>query len=163
MSILALQRCHAPLKLKHLSLAIIGLLTVFTILTGLHAQGTAARSVWDGVYTDQQAKRGESPYHDYCADCHGDDLEGDAEAPALSGAMFQTNWEGLPLGSLFQRIRRDMPLNKYVGTLSPGMNADILAYILKVNRFPQGSAELSHAAEVLNQIRFESVKPDRKR
>jgi hypothetical protein len=47
--------------------------------------------------------------------------------------------------------------------LSPSVNADILAYILKVNRFPEGSAELSHAAETLNQIRFESVKPDRKR
>jgi mono/diheme cytochrome c family protein len=148
---------------KYLSLASISLVVIAAAFSVLRGQGTASRSVWDGVYTDQQAQRGETPYHDYCADCHGDDLEGDAEAPALSGAMFQTNWDGLPLGSLFQRIRRDMPLNKYVGALSPSVNADILAYILKVNRFPQGSAELSHAAEILNQIRFESVKPDRKR
>ncbi len=134
------------MNLKHLSLATIGVMAVCVAFSMLRAQEPASRSVWDGVYTDQQAKRGESPYHDYCADCHGDDLEGDAESPALSGAMFQTNWEGLPLGSLFQRIRRDMPLNKYVGTLSPSVNADILAYILKVNRFPEGSAELSHAA-----------------
>ena len=119
--------------------------------------------MWDGVYTDEQAKRGQPKYRENCADCHGDDLEGDAEAPSLSDATFLTNWEGLPLGSLYQRIRRDMPLNKYVGSLSPSVNADILAYILKVNRFPQGNAELSHAADVLNQIRFESVKPNRKR
>ena len=150
-------------SLKYLSLATIGVAAICVALSVLRAQEPASRSVWDGVYTDQQAKRGEPKYHDYCADCHGDDLEGDAEAPALSGAMFQTNWEGLPLGSLFQRIRRDMPLNKYVGTLSPSVNADILAYILKVNRFPEGSAELSHAPEILNQIRFESTKPDRKR
>jgi S-disulfanyl-L-cysteine oxidoreductase SoxD len=151
------------LNFKYLSLATITVAAICVALSVLRAQEPAARSVWDGVYTDQQAKRGESPYHDYCADCHGDDLEGDAEAPPLSGATFQTNWEGLPLGSLYQRIRRDMPLNKYVGSLSPSMNADILAYILKVNRFPQGSAELSHAAEILDQIRFESAKPDRKR
>jgi mono/diheme cytochrome c family protein len=146
------------LNLKYLSLAAMGAAAI--VFTSLHAQETT-RSVWDGVYTDQQAKRGEPKYRESCADCHGDDLEGDAEAPALSGAMFQTNWEGLPLGSLYQRIRRDMPLNKFVGTLSPSANADILAYILKVNRFPQGGAELSHAAEILNQIRFESVKPKR--
>ena len=151
------------MSFKYLSLATISLVVIAAAFSVLRGQGTASRSVWDGVYTDQQAQRGETPYHDYCADCHGDDLEGDAEAPALSGAMFQTNWDGLPLGSLFQRIRRDMPLNKYVGALSPSVNADILAYILKVNRFPEGSAELSHAAEILNQIRFESVIPDRKR
>src|SRR6266478_2954271 len=98
------------LNLKYFSLAMIGAAAIFTVL---HAQESATRSVWDGVYTDQQAKRGEPKYRENCADCHGDDLEGDAEAPALSGATFQTNWEGLPLGSLFQRIRRDMPLNKY--------------------------------------------------
>jgi mono/diheme cytochrome c family protein len=145
-------------KLKYFILGAMG--TAAIVFTSLHAQ-EMTRSVWDGVYTDQQAKRGEPKYRENCADCHGDDLEGDAEAPALSGAMFQTNWDGLPLGSLYQRIRRDMPLNKYVGTLSPSVNADILAYILKVNRFPQGGAELSHAAELLNQIRFESVKRKR--
>jgi len=148
---------------KSIVVGALGLAVLCTGLSLLKAQAAATHSVWDGVYTEEQAKRGEPKYHDYCADCHGDDLEGDAEAPALSGATFQTNWEGLPLGSLFQRIRRDMPLNKYVGTLSPSVNADILAYILKVNRFPPGSAELSHASEILNQIRFESAKPGAKR
>ena len=147
---------------KYVTLAILAVAAISTAVSVLRAQETS-RSVWDGVYTDQQAKRGEPKYRENCADCHGDDLEGDAEAPALSGAAFLTTWEGLPLGSLYQRIRRDMPLNKYVGSLSPSVNADILAYILKVNRFPQGSAELSHAADILNQIRFESVKPNRKR
>jgi len=149
--------------LKYLSLAMIAPAAICAAFSVLKAQQTISHSVWDGVYTDQQAKRGEPKYHDYCADCHGDDLEGDAEAPALSGLTFQTNWEGLPLGSLFQRIRRDMPLNKYVGTLSPSVNADILAYILKVNKFPEGRSDLAHAVDILNDIRFESKKPDHKR
>ncbi len=120
-------------------------------------------SVWDGVYTDQQAKRGEPLYREHCADCHGEDLEGDAEAPALSGGTFVTNWNGLPLGSLFQRIRRDMPLNGNVGKLGSAASADILAFMLKANRFPSGTRELSRSGDALDQIRFEATKRDQKR
>jgi mono/diheme cytochrome c family protein len=148
-------------NLKYLNLAVTGSAAICLAWSILRAQEPPRRSVWDGVYTDQQAKRGEPKYRESCADCHGDDLEGDAEAPALSGATFQTNWEGLPLGSLYQRIRRDMPLNKYVGSLSPTVNADILAYMLKVNKFPQGAVELPYSTGILNQIRFQSVKPQR--
>ena len=30
-----------------------------------------ARSVWDGVYTEDQAKRGEEMYFERCVRCHG--------------------------------------------------------------------------------------------
>ena len=46
------------------------------------------RSIWDGVYTDQQAQRGSDLYGRKCASCHGDDLEGDiVEHPALAGGV----------------------------------------------------------------------------
>jgi mono/diheme cytochrome c family protein len=130
---------------------------------GLWAQQQSSRSVWDRVYTDEQAKRGAPLYHEHCADCHGEELEGDAEAPALSGGTFLTNWNGLPLSGLFQRIRRDMPLNSDVGKLGPALSADILAYILKVNKFPPGSTELSHSSVALDQIRFEADKRSERR
>jgi mono/diheme cytochrome c family protein len=136
------------------------------IVTGysvMRAQQLTLLSVWDGVYTEEQAQRGEPLYKDHCFDCHGEDLEGDAEAPPLAGGTFLTNWDGLTLGNLYLRIRRDMPLNKDAGKLSPSVNADVLAYILSVNHFPSGHAELPHAAEILNQIRFEAEKDDRKR
>ena len=31
----------------------------------------ASRSVWDGVYTDEQAKRGQTLYGKECSSCHG--------------------------------------------------------------------------------------------
>jgi mono/diheme cytochrome c family protein len=129
----------------------------------LWAQNSPSRSVWDGVYTDEQAKRGGPLYHEHCADCHGDELEGDAEAPALSGGTFLTNWNGLTLGTLFQRIRRDMPLNGNVGKLGSAVSADILAYMLKVNRFPFGATELSRSADALDLIRFEAARREQKR
>lgn len=128
---------------------------------GLRAQDRP-RSVWDGVYTETQAKRGLPLYNEHCLDCHGDDLEGDAETPPLRGGPFLTNWDGQKLGDLYTRIRRDMPLNSEAGKLSPAVVADLVAYLLSINRFPAGSKELPHAVEVLNEIRFEVREPQSK-
>ena len=70
------------------------------------------RSVWDGVYTDEQARRGQPFYHDACSACHGDSLKGSGETPALVGNTFLSNWNGLPLSDLFERIRRTMQQDK---------------------------------------------------
>jgi mono/diheme cytochrome c family protein len=119
------------------------------------------RSVWDGVYTEQQAQRGESLYRANCASCHGDTLKGAGETPPLSGGPFTANWNGLTLGDLFERIRRTMPQDK-PGQLNRHSKADILAYVLKVNKFPTGKTELEHQTEFLREIRFDAAKPDGK-
>jgi mono/diheme cytochrome c family protein len=118
----------------------------------------AARSVWDGVYTAEQAKRGETAYRTACAKCHGDTLAGGEAAPPLTGGEFQANWNGLTMGDLFERLRLSMPADR-PGTLTSAQNADILAYMLTVNQFPAGKKELERQAELLKQIRFESTKP----
>ncbi len=35
-----------------------------------------SRSVWEGVYTKEQAQRGLAAYRENCAKCHGDNLGG---------------------------------------------------------------------------------------
>jgi S-disulfanyl-L-cysteine oxidoreductase SoxD len=117
------------------------------------------RTVWDGVYTDEQAKRGEALYSTNCASCHGTDLTGGESAPPLSGIEFFSNWGGLSVGELFERIRVSMPLNR-PGRLSREQNADIVSFVLKANRFPAGEAELARQAEVLNLIRLEAYRPE---
>ncbi len=119
------------------------------------------RSVWDGAYTEEQAQRGEPLYRASCASCHGDTLKGAGEVPPLSGGPFMANWNGLTLGDLFERIRRTMPQDK-PGRLSRQYKADILAYVLSVNKFPAGKTELKHQTEFLREIRFEATKPDGK-
>ena len=52
------------------------------------AQESAATSVWDGVYTELQAERGEATYSKTCARCHRDDLKGEELAPSLVGVAF---------------------------------------------------------------------------
>jgi len=115
-------------------------------------------SEWDGVYTDEQAKRGAPLYSQFGASCHGPDLTGGEMAPALAGADFSSNWNGLTLGDLFERMRTSMPQND-PGGLSRQQNADILAYMLSSNKFPAGTTELGRDTEALKQIRFQSLKP----
>lgn len=116
------------------------------------------RSVWDGVYTPEQAKRGEAIYDKECSVCHGDTLNGTGEAPPLAGGRFLSNWDGLTVGDLFERIRKTMPQNKPARLTRP-QDADVLAYMLSFNKFPSGKSELQHQAEWLKLIRFEGSKP----
>ena len=122
----------------------------------LTAQTT--KSVWDGVYSGEQAGRGKALYAKECAGCHGAELTGGEEAPPLTGGAFTANWNGLTVGDLFERIRVSMPEGR-PGTLSRQTNADILAFILSSNGFPAGNTDMPTATEVLKTIRFEAEKP----
>jgi cytochrome c len=125
----------------------------------LRAQAPAAesRSVWEGVYTEEQAKRGETIYSKECAACHGAMLTGGESAPPLTGGAFLANWNGLTMGDLFDRIRKTMPQSN-PGRLTRQQDADILAFMLSVNKFPSGKTELYRQSEMLKEIRFESAK-----
>ena len=140
---------------------VLGTLALAVIVAALRAQ-QPARSVWDRVYTDDQARRGRPVYVAKCEDCHGQSLEGDAEAPPLSGGAFITNWNGLGLDKLYERIHRDMPADR-PGTLNRNESTDVLAYMLSYNGFPPGDAELPSAPQVLAEIRFEAENPRKKR
>ncbi len=119
------------------------------------------RSVWDGVYTQAQEKRGEALYAEQCASCHGLTLNGGESAPPLSGGEFMSNWNTLTVGDLFDRIRSTMPADR-PGHLTRDQTADIVARILAGNDFPAGNTELERQSEALKQIRIEAVKPEKK-
>ena len=115
-------------------------------------------SLWDGVYTDEQATRGSVVYADQCARCHGADLAGGDAVPPLTGGQFLSNWNTLSVNDLFERIRVSMPADR-PGHLSRQQDADILAYVLSFDKFPSGKSELGTQAEPLKQIRFDAFKP----
>jgi S-disulfanyl-L-cysteine oxidoreductase SoxD len=116
------------------------------------------KSQWEGVYTADQAKRGEPLYSQYCASCHGPDLAGGEMAPGLTGGEFSSNWNDLSLGDLFERIRVSMPQNS-PGSLTRQQNADILAFLLSKANVPAGSSELPTQTEMLKMIKFLASKP----
>ena len=119
----------------------------------------APGSLWDGVYTDEQAERGSVLYSQKCASCHGDHLQGKRpQTPALTGSGFKGNWNGETVDDLFEKIQTAMPADK-PGSLSRQQNADALAFILRANEFPAGQAQLPADADKLKQIRFEAERP----
>jgi cytochrome c len=118
----------------------------------------APKSVWDGAYTEEQAKRGADAYMKNCSECHQAELTGDGFAPALSGADFMNAWNGLTVGDLFDRIRISMPPGKE-SSVSNTDKIDIVAHILAFNKFPAGKTELAPQVETAKQIKFEATKP----
>ena len=123
------------------------------LCAALFAQ-SASRSVWDGVYTSEQAMRGSAAYASECAACHGVALTGGESAPPLAGGEFLSNWNGLTVGDLFDRIRISMPADR-PGKLNREQIADILSYMLSMNQFPAGKTELERQPDALKQIRIE--------
>lgn len=117
----------------------------------------ATKSVWDGVYTEAQAKTGQANYNSLCASCHGDQLNGGEMAPPLAGGEFMSNWNGLTVGDLYERIRTTMPPGD-PGKVGRDDKVAIISYILQYNKFPAGSTELPNQAEVLRQIQIQAEK-----
>jgi mono/diheme cytochrome c family protein len=100
----------------------------------------SSKSVWDGAYTEVQAKRGESVYAAQCSRCHSDDLTG--QQSRLLGERFMRDWAEDNAGSLFRRIKATMPRGA-VGSLSDAQYIDIVAYIFQQNGFPAGAGDLA--------------------
>ena len=121
-------------------------------------QENIMRSIWDGVYTEEQAGRGERAYTRACAACHLDDLLGDGFAPSLVGATFSFRWTDLSVGDIFATIRATMPQGA-PASLSPQAYADLAAFLLSANDYPAGDAELEPDVATLEQIRIESQQP----
>jgi S-disulfanyl-L-cysteine oxidoreductase SoxD len=130
-----------------------GRVVLLLALAALLALAQTSRSVWDGVYTEDQSKRGAAIYAKECAACHGAELLGGESAPALVGGAFLSNWNTLTVGDLFERIRQSMPQDD-PGRLSRQQDADVLAFMLQANEFPAGKAELDKQTEVLKLIGF---------
>jgi mono/diheme cytochrome c family protein len=106
----------------------------------------ATTSILTGVFTDAQATRGQAVYRETCGNCHS--------TSEFTGAPFQRKWAGQPILTFFDHVRMSMPLDN-PGGLSREQYAAVLAYILKLNNYPTGSAELPTSEDGLRRIRFE--------
>ena len=122
----------------------IGWGSLFFCLGWFVCRGVAAETqTAGGLYSEAQAGRGEALYQQFCSACHGARLQGNPAAP-LTGEAFRARWEDgkHSLDDLFYIIRSLMP-NNAPGSLSKAQYADVVAYILKVNGYPEGGSELT--------------------
>jgi S-disulfanyl-L-cysteine oxidoreductase SoxD len=113
----------------------------------------AKKGIWDGVFTAEQAARGKTALlQNGCNGCHGPELAGD-RGPSLKGERFVSAWENGSLNRLFVKLRDTMPpLN--AEQVSPNTKIDIIAYLLQVNGFPSGPAELGFDADALEGLQI---------
>jgi len=126
-------------------------LAVSSVVAGGWAAAQVGKSVWDGVYSDDQAARGKKVYVESCASCHQEGLQGADLAPPLKGADFVLKWSGFSVQDIFTTVANTMPADS-PGKLAPQENADVLAYVMQVNKFPAGRDELKPDAALLKAI-----------
>jgi quinoprotein glucose dehydrogenase len=100
-----------------------------------------SRSAWNGVYAESQAAAGQPLYAEHCAKCHGADLGGVEQAPALAGPTFGQRWRDAPLEKLFARVESMPP--QAPKSLTTTQYIDILAFMLKANGFTAGASRLT--------------------
>jgi len=97
----------------------------------------------DKVYSKEQAAKGEAQYQKVCASCHDPAKvpAGKKPAPALTGDKFFDRWKDKSLAELITLVATTMPDDASV-VLTDDEAADQVAYILKMNNFPDGPKPL---------------------
>ena len=124
----------------------VSMVEVAAVLEGLGEFGQMA-SVWEGVFTEAQANRGQAVYSGACGMCHGRRLNGAPDdpdtrsTPPLARAKFLRDWEGRSLATLFEYMRATMPENN-PASLTDEEYVDVIAYMLTVGGMPAGDDEL---------------------
>jgi mono/diheme cytochrome c family protein len=109
------------------------------------------RTVWDGVYNEDQATRGKQLYVGNCSVCHQEGLQGADLAPALKGDGFVQRWSDSSIDDIFTTISSSMPADS-PGSLTPPQYIDIVTFLLQQNSFPAGKEEIKADPALLKTI-----------
>ena len=130
---------------------------VFAAAVTVTVGAQAAKSANDGVFTAEQATKGDAIYKEQCAACHGDNLEGSGPMPPLAGKDFLTNWQGKTVADLFEKTQTSMPATS-PGTLTPEQTAHVTAYMLSTSKYPAGTTPLPDKMDELKGITIDAPK-----
>ena len=102
-----------------------------------------------GVYTAEQAGRGQKIFEAKCTACH--------DTARFTGEGFIDPWAGKPLKDVWDIASGTMPEDN-PGSLKPQEYGDVIAYFLSLNAFPAGDAELRGDAAAMANILIEKKK-----
>ena len=141
-------RGRAPGFMAALTVALTATLVALTARVATAATPPQELSVWDGVYSTAQARRGAALFVQHCVACHATQpgaVAGHGPAPAVLGEAFAFRWLESAVGDLFDTIRQTMP-EAAPASLSAAEYAAITAYVLELNGYPAVSADLDPTA-----------------
>lgn len=131
---------------------------VAAIRTGLDPAGPV-RTIWDGVFTQDQADRGKAIFASPCGVCHGSRLNGAPDdqdmrpAPPLARANFLRVWDGRSLGMLYSYTRMTMPQSNPAFLPEEDYIA-MIAHMLATTGAPAGPEPLPVDVQMLGLIRI---------
>ena len=120
---------RTPTMLRRCALAI----AMVTVSQSAIAQGTdsAAAPKGPAIYTAEQAERGSQVFGYRCITCH--------QRTDYANPDFRLKWNGQTAYALFERIRSSMP-DTDPGSYGINEYQEVVAYILKLNGLPAGTA-----------------------
>jgi mono/diheme cytochrome c family protein len=127
----------------------IGLVLACAVVCVWSVVAQSEKSVWDGVYTEDQAARGQNVFTTLCSACHN--------VADFTGSSFLSGWEASSVLDLFEKVQKTMPMDN-PGSLPPQDYADVIAYFFRLNAMPAGKDELDTEAEHLKLIRITQKK-----
>lgn len=129
----------------------LGMLAACILVAPAGAQGSRPQmTTLDGVYNRQQWLRGQDLYLGNCRSCHTPESH--------AGENFRIVWSGKTLAELYAYIKGSMPKSD-PGSMTAQEYADVLAYVLRLNRMPTGPDELPTDSTTLKSIRFKTPQP----
>jgi mono/diheme cytochrome c family protein len=120
-------------------------------LAGLGCVPGAPHSTRSGVYTTEQAARGQDIYAGMCISCH-------AGMGNHTGPVFRARWGGHDLLEMYRFISENMPKND-PGTLSPDEYTSVMAFLLQLNAMPAGPRPLLADTTALKAIILDTIAP----
>lgn len=116
---------------------------------GAATQAGDERSTLSGVYTEKQSDAGGDLFSNICSNCH--------KVAEHSSPAFKAKWNGALVWDLYQIIGETMPKDD-PESLSLSERAELVAFLLKKNGLPAGTADLSTDPAVLKKIKIEMPK-----
>ncbi len=133
----------------------IGILGVVWLAASLAASGAMPgapqakapiKSTLSGVYLEEQAAKGQEDYMNICVGCHA--------TGTYIGKVFAQMFDKRPVADLFEFLINKMPKDD-PGSLSPKESAELIAYLLKINKVPAGTSALPEDPAALAKILVE--------
>ena len=107
----------------------------------------AERVLSSGVYSEQQAGRGEGVYRTVCQSCHA--------KTEYTGDKFKLAWVTKTVYDIFDSIRTLMP-DDNPGSLERQEYIDVVAYIFALNAYPAGPSDLPTDDDGLKKVRIDN-------
>jgi PQQ-dependent dehydrogenase (s-GDH family) len=115
--------------------------------------GRGAQTVAAGIppqFTAAQAAAGKTAYNSNCAVCHGNTMTNGTFGPPLAGEYFKNTWSGKTVRAFYDRSKSMPPASP--ASRPDTTYANIVAYVLEVNEFKPGAAQLPAGGAALDTM-----------